>query len=316
MFKILTLIAIATAFTSLSLAFPQGGAPVCLYNDTTQDALSNASVSMQAVHGAGVAPLATLVADQTGASSYQISLNGITSYKGLILYVRGVNNSTHVGTFDFAGLADVGLRGKDCTSMSGASSGNLSTIGHFQSNDKTNLTFTWSADAAVTSGMQLVAEAVVVVSEKNWFLATPSTFVVAVSSPASASASASPTAAAATVTDPAGIVTTAPVTSPTSAASPAGSGGVTSKTRKTKMTKSKKTKKTRAKKTKTAVTSGVIVAPATVALTTSVAAATAAATQAVAAPPVGCIPVAAVTTTAVAVQNVIRPSNLPAIVAW
>ncbi|KAJ3331432.1 hypothetical protein HDU93_009767 [Gonapodya sp. JEL0774] len=194
--SIISLLSALASVVAFANAFPQGGAPVCVYADTQSAQMTN-------VHGTGMAPQATMQVTPMGAS-YQVALTGITSYNGLILWVRDVAGSQHVGTFDMAGLANIGLRGKDCTAMSGASSGANSTLGHFMANAKTQLTFTWTPDAAVTAGMQLAAEAVVVgANKKTWYTAVPGMFVATVGGAAPAAPAAAPTtAAAAPVVEP------------------------------------------------------------------------------------------------------------------
>ncbi|KXS16335.1 hypothetical protein M427DRAFT_69290 [Gonapodya prolifera JEL478] len=183
----------AVGSLGLAHAFPQGGAPVCLYADTTSAQMTN-------VHGTGMAAAATMKVTPMGAA-YQVSLTGITSYNGLILWVRDAAGTQHVGAFDMAGLANVGLRGKDCTAMSGASSGANSTLGHFMANAKTQLSFTWTPDAAVTPGMQLVAEAVVVGAKKTqWSNSNPAMFIAGTPAAAGNGAAAAGNAAAAAPT--------------------------------------------------------------------------------------------------------------------
>ncbi|KAJ3328371.1 hypothetical protein HDU93_001505, partial [Gonapodya sp. JEL0774] len=163
-----SLVLAATLLAAISNAFPQGGAPVCLYEDTN-------SAAMQRPHGPGVAPRATMTATPAG-NGFMIGLSGITSYKGLIMWVRDAAGTQHVGSITIP--PGVTMKGKDCTAMSGASSGANSTIGHFQGNAKTVLSYMWTPDAAVTPGMQLVAEAVVVLNDEDiWFNANPGMFI-------------------------------------------------------------------------------------------------------------------------------------------
>ncbi|KAJ3332608.1 hypothetical protein HDU93_009014 [Gonapodya sp. JEL0774] len=192
--SVLGLIA-AAALATVMDAFPQGGAPVCGYADTTSAQMTNN-------HGAGQNPTATMKVTQMGAA-YQVAITGIASYNGLIIWVRPADQTQHVGQFDMANLANVGLKGKDCTAMSGASSGANSTLGHFQANAKTMLAFTWTPDAAVQPGMAMVAEAVIVgANKRQWQNANPGMFIAGTAPAAAApvaAAVAAPTSAPAAV---------------------------------------------------------------------------------------------------------------------
>ncbi|KXS22585.1 hypothetical protein M427DRAFT_130233 [Gonapodya prolifera JEL478] len=153
-------------------AYPRGGMPICQYGDTE-------SSQMAAVHGGGGPQLAELEVTPDG-TSYRVSIIGIESYRGLLLWVRADGSKQHVGTFNMEGLSSMGLWGKDCSQMSGASSGQNSTLSHIMSNTKRKLSFTWRPDAAVVPGTNLLAEAIVVTTNKaNWFTAKPGRFVVA-----------------------------------------------------------------------------------------------------------------------------------------
>ncbi|KXS16329.1 hypothetical protein M427DRAFT_154650 [Gonapodya prolifera JEL478] len=159
---------------SLALSFPFGGMPVCSYDDTR-------SQTMHIQHGRGLSePRATLTATPEG-EGYRISLTGIPSFTGLILWVRDASTSQHVGRFSVS--EDTGLRGKDCSGMTGASSGKLSTLEHYDRDYKTTLAFAWMPDAAVTKETRLVAEAVVVESDNEiWYTAFPAFFTLGGSS--------------------------------------------------------------------------------------------------------------------------------------
>ncbi|KXS10782.1 hypothetical protein M427DRAFT_148324 [Gonapodya prolifera JEL478] len=192
---------------------------------------------MQGPHGTGVAPRATMKAT-AGQNGYQIALTGIQSYKGLIMWVRDAAGTQHVGQFTIP--PNIGLRGKDCTAMSGASSGNLSTVGHFMANTKTTLSFTWTPDAAVTSGMQLIAEAVVVENDEEvWYTANPGMFIAGTvpvtANPAPAPAPAAPAPAASPVA-----AQPVPAPAPAAVATPAPAAAASATPAKQKKTKKPK----------------------------------------------------------------------------
>ncbi|KAJ3316838.1 hypothetical protein HDU93_004258 [Gonapodya sp. JEL0774] len=124
------------------------------------------------------------------------------------MYVRDAASTTHMGTI---ALPSALFQTKDCTAATGSTSGAAGTIQHNSRAFKTVMSFTWTPDAAVKAGQNLVAEAVIVESLTNWYTVAPAPF--AATAGGAAAAAVAPQAGAATTAVAAAVITSKPVVS-------------------------------------------------------------------------------------------------------
>ncbi|KAJ3341546.1 hypothetical protein HDU93_004706 [Gonapodya sp. JEL0774] len=147
----------ANIAVSVTWANPTNGGDICSLADTTQ---------LVASHGMGaVNAAASLAAKINDDYSVSITVAGVPTFRGIVLWIREPLSSVHLGSWT---LPSALYQSKDCTAGTSGATSAASTLQHNSAVDKTDTVFTWIPNQA-DMGKTVMVEGVFVVTTSNWF---------------------------------------------------------------------------------------------------------------------------------------------------